>query len=181
MNLNKLIVTGAAVMALALASITLIQYSAVNSDKAELIQQYYSQPQFQVAQGQQLPEFEVSGTMETGSPPPQGIPLSFQLPVPLPGPSPPAPNIVTVGPRPKKVPVCKECERQMKKIKVYWCHFRELKNAIFTLDSPLILIFPHPINTRTLIRLRLLVSRKLCKPSGSRTRRPRKSWSSKRT
>ena len=118
MNLNRVIHTGAAVMALTLASIALIQYNAVNSDKGELIQQYYSQPQFQVAQGQQLPEFEVSGTMETGSPPPQGIPLSFQLPVPLPGPSPPAPNIVTIGPRPKKAPVCKECERQMKKIKV---------------------------------------------------------------
>jgi hypothetical protein len=114
---NRVSLTAVAVLALTIASVALIYHTKDTSNNNVLVQ-YYSQPQFQVAQGQQLPEFEVSGTMETGSPPPQGIPLSFQLPVPLPGPSAPTPNIVTIGPRPKKVPVCKECEKQMKKIKV---------------------------------------------------------------
>lgn len=116
---NRVSFAAVAVMALTVASITLMSRIR-NVDQGDvLVQQYYAQPQFQVAQGQQLPEFEVSGTMETGSPAPQGVPLSFQLPVPLPGPSQPTPNIITIGPRPKKAPVCKECERQMKKIKVF--------------------------------------------------------------
>jgi len=99
-----------------LAGVGLVYHS--NSDLyMDLSETYYSQPQFQVAQGQQLPEFQVAGTMQTGAPAPQGIPLSFQLPVPLPGPSPPAPTVITVGPRAKKAPVCKRCERQMRKIK----------------------------------------------------------------
>ena len=107
-----------AVLATALlAGVGLVYHS--NADLyTELSETYYSQPQFQVAQGQQLPEFQVAGTMQTGAPAPQGIPLSFQLPVPLPGPSPPAPTVITVGPRAKKAPVCKRCERQMRKIKV---------------------------------------------------------------
>ena len=96
----------------------LVYYQSDVALHSELDQSYYTQPQFQVAQGQQLPEFQVAGTMQTGAPAPQGIPLSFQLPVPLPGPSPPAPTVITVGPRPKKAPVCKRCERQMRKIKV---------------------------------------------------------------
>ena len=115
---NRVLFAAIAVSALTIAGIALT-YSVRSTGNSEvLVQQYFGQPQFQVAQGQQLPEFEVSGTMETGQPAPQGIPLSFQLPVPLPGPSPPAPNVITIGPRPKKAPVCKECERQMKKIKV---------------------------------------------------------------
>lgn len=75
-----------------------------------------------LAQNQMLSEYQVSGSMETGEPAPEGIPLSFQLPVPLPAASPPAPSVITVGPRPKKAPVCKRCERQMRKIKVSTCH-----------------------------------------------------------
>ena len=108
-----------AIMASLLLAVTGFVYFHSRSDlQNELVEGYYSQPQFQVAQGQQLPEFQVAGTMQTGAPAPQGIPLSFQLPVPLPGPSPPAPTVITVGPRAKKAPVCKRCERQMRKIKV---------------------------------------------------------------
>mmetsp|Transcript_40004 Transcript_40004/g.107051 ORF Transcript_40004/g.107051 Transcript_40004/m.107051 type:complete len:367 (-) Transcript_40004:420-1520(-) len=103
---------------LALAATTLVYFHGQDNGDIELLEnEYYSQPQFQVAQGQQLPEFQVAGTMQTGAPAPQGIPLSFQLPVPLPAPSPPAPTVITVGPRAKKAPVCKRCERQMRKIK----------------------------------------------------------------
>ena len=111
---------GVAILAIVLlAGTALVYFQASNADlHMELVGGYYSQPQFQVAQGQQLPEFQVAGTMQTGAPAPQGIPLSFQLPVPLPGPSPPAPTVITVGPRAKKAPVCKRCERQMRKIKV---------------------------------------------------------------
>ncbi len=111
---------GFAILATALfAGTALVYFQASNTHlHKELLGGYYNQPQFQVAQGQQLPEFQVAGTMQTGAPAPQGIPLSFQLPVPLPGPSPPAPTVITVGPRAKKAPVCKRCERQMRKIKV---------------------------------------------------------------
>jgi hypothetical protein len=116
--LKKLTVAGAAFLALALAGMMLSQTDPYSSQRVVLVQQYNSQPRFQVAQGQQLPEYQVQGTMESGSPPPEGVPLSFQFPFPLPGPSPPTPNVITIGPRPKKAPVCKECERQMRKIKV---------------------------------------------------------------
>lgn len=85
---------------------------------SELVYAYPQQQMALAAQTQMLPEYQVSGTMETGQPEPQGIPLSFQLPIPLPEPSPPAPSVITVGPRPKKAPVCKRCEKQMLKIKV---------------------------------------------------------------
>ena len=106
-------VAGAAVLALALAAITLttIQARAGAAERVEMVQQGRQRMQM-------LDEFSVAGTMQTGEPAPQGIPLSFQLPVPLPAPSPPAPTVITVGPRPKKAPVCKRCERQMRKIKV---------------------------------------------------------------
>jgi hypothetical protein len=114
--------------AVLLAGVGIVYQS--NADlHTELIEGYYSQPQFQVAQGQQLPEFQVAGTMQTGAPAPQGIPLSFQLPVPLPGPSPPAPTVITVGPRAKKAPVCKRCERQIRKIKVSDTFHWENQNA----------------------------------------------------
>ena len=74
--------------------------------------------------------------MQTGAPAPQGIPLSFQLPVPLPGPSPPAPTVITVGPRPKKAPECKRCERQMRKIKVPPTHANPLPSSPPTTHSP---------------------------------------------
>ena len=56
--------------------------------------------------------------MQTGSPAPEGVPLSFELPVALPAAAPVGPTVITIGPRPLKVPVCKECDRQMRKIKV---------------------------------------------------------------
>ena len=88
----------------------------------ELLGEYgsgeYSQNQLNVANGQQLAEFQVAGSMQSGQPAPQGIPLSFQLPVPLPAPSPPAPTVITVGGPTSKGPECKRCERQMRKIKV---------------------------------------------------------------
>uniref|UniRef100_A0A6U4YR53 Uncharacterized protein n=1 Tax=Hemiselmis andersenii TaxID=464988 RepID=A0A6U4YR53_HEMAN len=92
-------------------------------ERAELAQQYNPQMNL-AAQTQMLPEYQVAGTMETGEPEPQGIPLSFQLPVPLPEPSPPAPSVITVGPRPKKAPVCKRCQHQMKKIKSMVAHIK---------------------------------------------------------
>ena len=43
--------------------------------------------------------------------------MSFEFPVEIPGaPPPPGPNIITVGPRPLKVPICKECIKQRKMI-----------------------------------------------------------------
>jgi len=101
---------GVAALALVLVAATLV---AVDSRGLQTEVLFEQQASFQ-----QLPEFNVAGTMQTGAPAPQGIPLSFQLPVPLPAPSPPAPTVITVGPRPKKAPVCKRCERQMRKIKV---------------------------------------------------------------
>jgi len=101
---------GVAALALVLVAATLV---AVDSRGLQTEVLFEQQASFQ-----QLPEFSVAGTMQTGAPAPQGIPLSFQLPVPLPAPSPPAPTVITVGPRPKKAPVCKRCERQMRKIKV---------------------------------------------------------------
>ncbi len=105
-------IAGVAALALLLAAITLVTLDSRQIQHEVLMQT------FQVANGQQLPEFSVSGTMQTGEQAPQGIPLSFQLPIPLPAPSPPAPTVITVGPRPKKAPECKRCERQMRKIKV---------------------------------------------------------------
>lgn len=101
---------GAATLALVLVAATLVAIDSRGLQTDALLEQQ--------ATMQQLPEFNVAGTMQTGAPAPQGIPLSFQLPVPLPAPSPPAPTVITVGPRPKKAPVCKRCERQMRKIKV---------------------------------------------------------------
>lgn len=47
-----------------------------------------------------------------------GAPMSFEFPVALPGPPPPpGPNVINVGPRPLKVPVCKECVKEEKKVK----------------------------------------------------------------
>jgi len=104
---------GVATLALVLVAATLVAIDSRGLQTDVLVEQQ--------AQMQQLPEFSVAGTMQTGAPAPQGIPLSFQLPVPLPAPSPPAPTVITVGPRPKKAPVCKRCERQMRKIKVRPC------------------------------------------------------------
>lgn len=104
-----------------MAGALVLALCAMNMGGAKGTELAYSYPEQQMnlaAQTQMLPEYQVSGSMETGEPEPQGIPLSFQLPVPLPEPSPPAPSVITVGPRPKKAPVCKECEHQMKKIKV---------------------------------------------------------------
>ena len=101
---------GVAALALVLVAATMVAIDSRGLQTDVLVEQQ--------AQMQQLPEFSVAGTMQTGAPAPQGIPLSFQLPVPLPAPSPPAPTVITVGPRPKKAPVCKRCERQMRKIKV---------------------------------------------------------------
>ena len=43
--------------------------------------------------------------------------MSFEFPVAIPGaPPPPGPNIITIGPRPLKVPICKECDKQRKMI-----------------------------------------------------------------
>lgn len=100
---------GVATLALVLVAATLVAIDSRGLQTDVLVEQQ--------ATMQQLPEFSVAGTMQTGAPAPQGIPLSFQLPVPLPAPSPPAPTVITVGPRPKKAPVCKRCERQMRKIK----------------------------------------------------------------
>jgi len=77
------------------------------------------QRQFAVYQGQQLPQYEVGGVMSTddGPQPPATQQMSFEFPVEIPGaPPPPGPNIITVGPRPKKVPICKECVKQRKMI-----------------------------------------------------------------
>jgi hypothetical protein len=101
---------GVATLALVLVAATLAAIDSRGLQTDVLVEQQ--------AMFQQLPEFQIGGTMQTGAPAPQGIPLSFQLPVPLPAPSPPAPTVITVGPRPKKAPVCKRCERQMRKIKV---------------------------------------------------------------
>jgi hypothetical protein len=70
-------------------------------------------------QGQELPQYEVGGMMSTddGPQPPATQQMSFEFPVEIPGaPPPPGPNIITVGPRPKKVPICKECVKQRKMI-----------------------------------------------------------------
>jgi hypothetical protein len=54
---------------------------------------------------------------DDGPQPPATQAMSFEFPVQIPGaPPPPGPNIITVGPRPLKVPVCKECIKQSKKI-----------------------------------------------------------------
>ena len=76
-------------------------------------------PRLALAQGQQLPQYEVGGVMSTddGPQPPATQQMSFEFPVEIPGaPPPPGPNIITVGPRPKKVPICKECVKQRKMI-----------------------------------------------------------------
>ena len=73
-----------------------------------------------ITQGQQLPEYQVSGLMNTddGPQPPATQQMSFEFPVEIPGaPPPPGPNIITVGPRPLKTPICKECIKQRKMIK----------------------------------------------------------------
>jgi hypothetical protein len=50
---------------------------------------------------------------DDGPQPPATNQMSFEFPVEIPGaPPPPGPNIITVGPRPKKVPMCKECIKQ---------------------------------------------------------------------
>ena len=70
-------------------------------------------------QGQELPQYEVGGIMSTddGPQPPATQQMSFEFPVEIPGaPPPPGPNIITVGPRPKKVPICKACVKQRKMI-----------------------------------------------------------------
>jgi hypothetical protein len=113
----------AGVLAASVALVLLGAVLLVTPDRAnELLSEYgngaYAQNQMNVANGQQLAEFQVAGSMQTGQPAPQGIPLSFQLPVPLPAPSPPAPTVITVGGSPNKGPECKRCERQMRKIKV---------------------------------------------------------------
>ena len=54
---------------------------------------------------------------DDGPQPPATNQMSFEFPVEIPGaPPPPGPNIITVGPRPKKVPICKECIKQRKMI-----------------------------------------------------------------
>lgn len=106
----------ASLAALLLAGVALVGVaSTLGGVNMDVLLQEFPQ-QAMAARTQMLPEFQVSGTMESGEPEPQGIPLSFQLPVPLPAPSPPAPSVITVGPRPKKAPICKECEHQMMKI-----------------------------------------------------------------
>jgi hypothetical protein len=110
---------GAALLFAGIALLALVGSRWGADEETELVTYYPTQQgQMNIVNGQMLPEYEVSGTMETGEPEPQGIPLSFQLPVPLPAPSPPRPSVITVGPRPKKAPVCKRCEKQMRKIKV---------------------------------------------------------------
>ena len=62
----------------------------------------------------------MSGLMNTddGPQPPATQQMSFEFPVEIPGaPPPPGPNIITVGPRPLKTPICKECIKQRKMIK----------------------------------------------------------------
>ena len=54
---------------------------------------------------------------DDGPQPPATNQMSFEFPVEIPGaPPPPGPNIITVGPRPKKVPICKECIKQREMI-----------------------------------------------------------------
>eukprot|EP00960_Hanusia_phi_P034797 751289-Hanusia_phi.AAC.5 len=84
-----------------------------------LLQKQMMNKHIKLAKGQKLDqEYEVEGNMEanTGEAP-QSVPLSFELPVELPDHGEPAqPNVITIGPRPLKVPVCKECIEQEKKI-----------------------------------------------------------------
>lgn len=97
----------------ALCALVALTGIAGGVSQRELLQYPAQQAQFQM-----LPEFQVSGSMQSGEPAPQGIPLSVQLPFPLPAPSPPAPTVITVGDTGAKGPVCKRCEKQMRKIKV---------------------------------------------------------------
>jgi len=113
-------------VALALVGIAMIAMGLNGASRDELLvakaktqQLSQQQRQFSVYQGQQLPEYQVSGAMSTddGPQPPSTVPMSFEFPVAIPGaPPPPGPNIITVGPRPLKVPVCKECVKQRKMI-----------------------------------------------------------------
>ena len=87
----------------------------------KLLQKAVMMKQIKLAKGQKLDqEYEVEGTMATNTDAaPESVPLSFELPVELPDHGEPAqPNVITIGPRPLKVPVCKECIEQEKKIKV---------------------------------------------------------------
>mmetsp|Transcript_4358 Transcript_4358/g.10114 ORF Transcript_4358/g.10114 Transcript_4358/m.10114 type:complete len:380 (-) Transcript_4358:66-1205(-) len=113
MMLRAALATTLVVVALVALATVMGGNGLVDGGEDELLQ--YQQQQ--LAQTQMLPEFQVAGSMQTGQPAPQGIPLSVQLPVPLPAPSPPAPTVITVGTPNAKGPVCKACERQMRKIK----------------------------------------------------------------
>ncbi len=118
-------ITGAAALALALAGVTLIAmaFHSHSTSRVELAQSapvhYMSQQQVLSGAQQLEQEYTVEGTAQTEEPPAEGTPLSFQFPIALPGPPPPpGPNVITIGPRPKKVPVCKKCEEQLKEIQV---------------------------------------------------------------
>mmetsp|Transcript_17392 Transcript_17392/g.42199 ORF Transcript_17392/g.42199 Transcript_17392/m.42199 type:complete len:389 (-) Transcript_17392:163-1329(-) len=113
--------TGAAAVALAFAGLTLIVFGIHSSVRVELVQsapvQYMSQKQVQNLAQQLSEEYTVTGSASTEEAPSKGTPLSFQFPIALPeAPPPPGPNVITVGPRPKKIPVCKKCEEQLHEI-----------------------------------------------------------------
>jgi len=114
--------TGAAAIALALAGVALIAVGLSGVARPTMLVQsapvqYMSQQQYQIPQQQLSQEYTVTGNMATEEPPAGGVPLSFQFPIQLPeAPPPPGPNVITVGPRPKKIPVCKKCEEQLKEI-----------------------------------------------------------------
>jgi len=107
---------------LALVGVTMVAMGLNGVSRDELLAaktQKLAQNQFSVYQGQQLPQYEVAGQMSTddGPQPPATQQMSFEFPVEIPGaPPPPGPNIITVGPRPLKVPICKECIKQRKMI-----------------------------------------------------------------
>ena len=86
---------------------------------ALLQQQPAAKHQVRLAQTQKMDEMAVSGEMAGADDAEQATaPMSFEFPVALPGPPPPpGPNVINIGPRPKKVPVCKECVAEEKKVK----------------------------------------------------------------
>ena len=111
-----LVLAGAALVATGLHGVGRVDLVQPSAAPQRLPQQ---ERQFAVARGTQLPQYEVSGQMSTddGAQAQSSVPLSFEFPVQIPGaPPPPGPNIITVGPRPLKTPICKACVKQRKQI-----------------------------------------------------------------
>jgi len=114
-------VAGVAVAALALAVVALVvSFRTVSQPRVLMQRPQAARHQVRLARTTKLPQMAVSGSFsQLGEAEQAGVPISFEFPVALPeAPPPPGPNVINVGPRPKKVPVCKECVKAEKKVKM---------------------------------------------------------------